>query len=74
MAFKRRANLPLASAEVRMGSGARIDADAQSSVSLSSDTRLVVDGVISAPAGNVSLAIVNPRDGNDRGFDATQAL
>jgi filamentous hemagglutinin len=74
MSFKRRANQPFASAEVRMGSGARIDADAQSSVSLSSDTRLVVDGVISTPAGDITLAVVNPRDGNDRGFDATQAV
>ncbi|MCC6706438.1 MAG: filamentous hemagglutinin family protein [Gammaproteobacteria bacterium] len=74
MAFKRRANLPVSSAEVSMGSGALITADPQSSISLSSDTRLMIDGVISAPAGNVSLAIVNPRDGNDRGFDASQAV
>jgi len=72
--FKRRANVPETRAEVSIGSGATLRADPESTISLSSDTRLFIDGVIAAPAGRISLAVVNPRDGNDRGFDASQAI
>ena len=74
LSFKRRANIPLATSQLTVGRGALLSADPESRVSLSSDTRLLVDGVISVPAGSISLAIVNPLDGNDLGFDATQAL
>ena len=51
LAFKRRANIPASSAELSIGRGATLNADLQASISLSSDTRLFVDGTLSAPGG-----------------------
>jgi hypothetical protein len=75
LAFKRRASLPPdASAELSIEQGAKLSADPQSSIKLSSDTRLFVDGTLSVPGGNISLELVNPHPSNDFGFDATQTV
>ncbi len=51
-------------AHVEMESGSSIHANPGASVALSSDTNLIVDGTIDAPAGNISLSlnesVVNP--------------
>ncbi len=74
LSYKRRANQPLTTSELSVGTGASLLTDTQSKISLSSDTRLFIDGLISAPAGTITLSVINPRDGNDRGFDASQAI
>ena len=74
LSFKRGANLPLALGEVSLGTGARLNADPGSTISLSSDTRMALDGPIDAPAGQIALSLIRPRDGNDRGFDPSQAI
>ena len=74
LTYKRRRDQFDTTPQVSIGRGAELLADPLSTLSLSSDTRLFVDGLLSAPAGNISLAIVNPLDSNDRGFDAAQAI
>lgn len=55
--------------------GASINVDALGSVSLISDNSLIVNGVISAPAGSINLSIINPLyEGDDLGFLPDQAL
>ena len=74
LSYKRRRDQLDGAPQVGIGRGAELRADAQSNLSLSSDTRLFIDGLLSAPAGKINLALVNPLDGNDRGFDAAQAI
>ena len=74
LSYKRRANQLLTTNEVSIGRDAELLADPLSTLSLSSDTRLFIDGLISAPAGKISLALVQPEVGNDRGFDGAQAI
>lgn len=58
---------------VGVGSGARILADPQATVSLRSDTSILIDGEIRAPAGAIKLEIALPGAG-DSGFFAGQGI
>ncbi len=62
-------------ARVEMESGSRIHANPGASIALTSDTRLIVDGTIAAPAGDIRLTLTKPANsGNEKGFDPTQAI
>lgn len=57
-------------ARVEVGEGAALRADPGGRIALASDTTLVVDGTLAAPAGDIELT-VNPGEG---GFRADQAI
>lgn len=57
---------------LKIGTGAAIRTDPKGSVSLNSDTSILVDGHIDTPAGNIDINLTLPR--NDKGFNAKQAI
>ncbi len=62
-------------ARVEMESGSAIHAMPGASVTLTSDTQMIVDGTIVAPGGDIRLALTAPSESdNERGFDRTQAI
>ncbi|NOS90074.1 MAG: filamentous hemagglutinin N-terminal domain-containing protein [Methylococcaceae bacterium] len=56
-----------------IGTNARINTDIQAHLDLSSDSSIFMNGILSAPAGTISLTIDTPTKG-DGGFFANQGL
>jgi len=56
-----------------IGKEAQIQADRQATINFNSDTSILVNGKIDAPAGNINLTIEPPTTG-DSGFFATQGI
>ncbi|MDD2864531.1 MAG: filamentous hemagglutinin family protein [Methylococcales bacterium] len=56
-----------------IGKNAQILGDRQATINLNSDTSILVNGKIDAPAGNINLTIEPPTAG-DSGFFATQGI
>jgi filamentous hemagglutinin len=63
-----------ADAAVTIERGAAIATDAGGKVSLTSDTSVVVNGAIDAPAGEVALKVTTPVGVSDPGFVAGQGI
>lgn len=61
-------------ARVEIGRDAVIQAEPGATVALTSDTQLIVDGTIAAPAGDIRLTLTKPESENETVFDATQAI
>lgn len=59
---------------VEVQSGAAIRAEPGASVSLRSDTQLIIDGTIETPGGSIDLTLAAPDSDNEIGFDLTQAI
>ena len=57
-----------------LGEGARITTDPGGRIALSSDTSLRIDGTLSAPAGQIELAINPVTTSLDKGYDPDQAI
>ncbi|MGI9212375.1 MAG: filamentous hemagglutinin family protein [Methylococcaceae bacterium] len=57
-----------------MKKGSAIRTDARGTVSLTSDTRLLVDGLIEAPGGAINLHLTTPTGSADPGFMANQTV
>jgi hypothetical protein len=55
--------------KVQLGANASILADPGASVSLSAGRQIIVDGLISAPGGNISLNLATPLPGGSGGID-----
>lgn len=66
------AGLGTPAAEVFIGANAAINLDPGASLTLSADSRVIVDGRLSAPGGNVALRVARP--GDEIGFDPTQKI
>lgn len=63
------------SPRVEMETGSRILAEPGATVALTSDTQLIVDGTIAAPAGDIRLTLTPPVDSDNNGeFDPAQAI
>lgn len=60
-------------AAVSVGTGALIETDAEASLTLSSDTSVLVDGTLKAPAGRIALNVTTPA-AIDAGFFDSQGL
>ncbi len=63
-----------ATPSLSVGQGALIQADPGASISLSSDVRLLVDGTLLAPGGNISLNLALPGSLVEDSYDASQAI
>ncbi len=59
--------------ELRVADGASIIADRGASITLNSDTSVLVEGAISAPAGSIGISVKPPGAG-DSGFFASQGI
>ena len=57
---------------LHIGTGALIQADANASVVLNSDTSIIVDGSIKTPGGSIALNITQPKI--DSGFSSSQEI
>ncbi len=56
-----------------IGENALIQGDAQATINLNSDTSIILNGTIDAPAGNINLTI-NAPTGSDTGFFDSQGI
>lgn len=57
-----------------MESGAAINADTGAALTLTADRRIDMQGVLSAPAGRITLMTRTPNQNIDPGFDAAQSI
>jgi filamentous hemagglutinin family protein len=74
VSLERADTVKAAEARVRIAEGAWVETEIGGSVLLRSDSDLVIDGVLSAPAGSISLVLGQPRSANETGFRADQAI
>ncbi len=72
LSFIRDSNVTAHSASVALESGSSIHAQPGANISLTSDTNLIVDGAIAAPAGNIQMSLVQATSDSQRIFDALQ--
>ena len=61
-------------ATVRIGENASILTEAAGSITLAADTDLYVNGLLSAPGGDIQLTLNAPGFGNEQGFRADQGI
>ncbi len=75
LSFARANYVNVKAGRVELEQGARIHADPGAGVSLTSDTQLMVNGTIAAPAGDIKLTLTGPAaPDNEHGFDRSQAI
>ena len=73
--YQRRVGVDDRSHGVELSQGAHIDADPGAKIFIASDTKLRIDGRITAPAGSIALTLQKPLTANDSaGYDPDQSL
>ena len=66
--------LPGSGAALTVGQGASLSTDVGGKLNLSSDTSILMNGTLRAPAGAISLHVTPPTEQGDKGFLANQGI